>query len=206
MEHDWYDLQDQLPRNIKRRFSRLAGLLDLADSEFLDMRKKKLEYERSVSVRLEAQVPDMSDVAIDQVSLKSFTAQDVLVKELDAKIAKIRNLELQSEKTPESFRPQVELVLAAGLRTLEELRNSLAVHRDAIIEYVELCKSIWDRRGKPANILPGVSVLYLVVILLAKKGDQAALAVFKKARLVVHDGFDEQLENARKALGNIKSE
>ena len=40
IEHEWYDLKEAYPGNIKRRFYRTAALLELAESEFLEIRKK----------------------------------------------------------------------------------------------------------------------------------------------------------------------
>jgi len=76
IEHEWYDLKTEYPRNIKRRFYRLAALLEIAESEFLDLRNSRTQYERSVAVRVEAQVPDLP---IDSVSMRSLIEQEPLV-------------------------------------------------------------------------------------------------------------------------------
>ncbi len=35
IEHDWYDMKDAVPDSIKRRFYRIAALLEVAETEFL---------------------------------------------------------------------------------------------------------------------------------------------------------------------------
>src|SRR5262249_19177482 len=75
IEHEWYDLKNTYPKNVKRRFYRITALLELAESEFLDIRKKRSEYQRSVALRVEAKVPDLP---LDGVSLKSLIEKDPL--------------------------------------------------------------------------------------------------------------------------------
>jgi putative GTP pyrophosphokinase len=48
IEHEWYDLKDAYPENVKRRFYRTAALLELAESEFLDIRKQRTNYQNQL--------------------------------------------------------------------------------------------------------------------------------------------------------------
>src|ERR1700693_1833868 len=57
LEHEWYDLKGAYPKDVKRRFYRIAALLELAESEFQDIRKQRTAYERSVAVRGEGGGP-----------------------------------------------------------------------------------------------------------------------------------------------------
>ena len=42
IEHEWYDLKDAYPDKVKRRFYRIAALLELAESEFLNLKKIRI--------------------------------------------------------------------------------------------------------------------------------------------------------------------
>jgi hypothetical protein len=76
LEHTWAEIEHDLgyksteavPHPVRRRFSRLAGLLELADSEFVEIRRTMVEYARdlreSLPMTLEA-------VELDAVSLAS---------------------------------------------------------------------------------------------------------------------------------------
>jgi len=86
MEHEWYDLKDAYPAKVKRRFYRIAALLELAESEFLDIRNSRTQYERSVAVRVEANVLDLP---IDAVSLRSFIEQENIVGQIDGSLAHV---------------------------------------------------------------------------------------------------------------------
>ena len=48
-EHDTgYKTKESVPRELRRSFSRLAGLLEIADSEFVQIRKSLQNYEKKV--------------------------------------------------------------------------------------------------------------------------------------------------------------
>jgi putative GTP pyrophosphokinase len=44
IEHPWYDLKPAYPATIKRRFARMAALLEIAESEFLNLRQIQSDY------------------------------------------------------------------------------------------------------------------------------------------------------------------
>ena len=60
IEHDWYDLKENYPNEIKRRFYRLTALLELAEAEFIDLRNSRIQLQKSVTVRVEANILDLS--------------------------------------------------------------------------------------------------------------------------------------------------
>ena len=82
LQHAWAEIEHDLgyktklatPRSVRRRFARLAGLLELADDEFRDLRDFLADYT--------ARLPDLirqspEDVGVDQASVK------VLIKTSD---------------------------------------------------------------------------------------------------------------------------
>src|SRR5208283_4690096 len=73
IEHEWYDLKDGYPREIKRRFSRLIALLEVAEAEFIEIRKLRKQTENSVGILVEALILDL---LLDQVSIRSLVEKD----------------------------------------------------------------------------------------------------------------------------------
>jgi putative GTP pyrophosphokinase len=136
IEHDWYDLEDAFPAQIKRRFARMAALLEVAESEFLELRKKRSEYQRSIAVQIEANV---SGVPIDAVSLRSYIEQDALVAKIDQAIAVARGFSAVSAHA-QAIDSALKITSRAGLKTVEDLRSSLTRYENAISEYVEQCR------------------------------------------------------------------
>jgi putative GTP pyrophosphokinase len=158
IEHEWYDLRDAYPDEIKRRFSRLAALFDLADSEFLDIRKARTSYERSVALRVESMSPDL---AIDPLSLKTFIEQETLVVEIDKSIAPLIGLSLSEKVLDASLNIRSAALKFVGLKTLQEVRDALARFRTKIPEFVVQCKkeNLWGPSG--TELSKGVSVWQL---------------------------------------------
>ena len=56
IHHGWYDAKPAPPTDDERRFSRLAAVLDLADQEFLRIRKEKDERQKLDSIRVDAEL------------------------------------------------------------------------------------------------------------------------------------------------------
>ncbi len=75
IEHDLgYKFPEAVPNAIKRRFSRVAGLLEIADAEFMELRGTMESYEK----RVKDFHPSDSD-ALDAVLLKSLVASPLIV-------------------------------------------------------------------------------------------------------------------------------
>ncbi|MEA2603796.1 MAG: pyrophosphokinae [Acidobacteriota bacterium] len=54
IEHDLgYKAKHEIPRHVRRRFSRIAGLLELADDEFAVIRRELVAYETAVPEEIE---------------------------------------------------------------------------------------------------------------------------------------------------------
>jgi putative GTP pyrophosphokinase len=84
IEHDLgYKSPESVPPHIQRRFSRLAGLLEIADNEFLELRNSMQAYVRDM--RQPGQLV-RDTVELDTVSLQSL-AEASPVSELDVALA-----------------------------------------------------------------------------------------------------------------------
>jgi putative GTP pyrophosphokinase len=75
IEHDLqYKSELEIPREAKRRFARLAGLLDLADSEFTGLRDQIHRYR----IRIEGEVKTgPATVLVDRDSLRELVHRPV---------------------------------------------------------------------------------------------------------------------------------
>lgn len=85
IEHDLgYKSPESVPQPVRRRFSRLAGLLEIADSEFVELRRFMEEYARDVRQPVELA---RDTLTLDAVSLQSL-AEATPVAELDLTLAR----------------------------------------------------------------------------------------------------------------------
>lgn len=197
IEHPWYDLRDAYPSKVKRRFRRMAALLEIAESEFLSLRKLLSDYEQSVAVRVEAGLPDMP---VDAVSLRSFIEQDALVAQIDNSIAALWGVAV-TESIPGDLAALISQTASlAGLTRLQQLRSSLARYQDALVEYVRRCREFWP--SEPRSRLPkGVSVLNLTTMLVSAKGEDLLIAAIALFGGTPHGHISRQVAVAREVLG-----
>lgn len=78
LQHAWAEIEHDLgyktsygiPQAIRRDFSRVAGLLEIADREFLELRNNVHAYEDMVNTKITTNNGD--DISLDRISLNSY--------------------------------------------------------------------------------------------------------------------------------------
>jgi hypothetical protein len=161
IEHDLgYKSRDAVPADVRRRLNRLAGLLELADQEFVAIRRELLDYADALP-RLIASAD--AAVPLDALSLRELL-DCAEARELDAAIAHGLGKALGDEP----FYPDylIRMLASSGIASVGAAREGLARHRRAIVAMVQpyfaFAASTW--RLSPdgmATILRGCSLFFL---------------------------------------------
>jgi ppGpp synthetase/RelA/SpoT-type nucleotidyltranferase len=121
IEHDLgYKTDFGIPRQIVRDFSRLAGLLELADKEFMSIRDNITEYGDNIRNRIANNEAD--DITIDLISLREYVLHNHTMRDFLGKIAGVCNAEI-SDISPEVYLDQLRFL---GKRTLGDMQDMLA--------------------------------------------------------------------------------
>lgn len=119
IEHDiGYKSDFGVPREINRQFARLAGLLELADDEFVRARNKMYEYTEDIRRRIKT--GDVADVAINTLSLKEYVLHNEKMQKLIREISGIAGAEIK-EIDPEGYVPQLAYLSVKNLGDIERL-------------------------------------------------------------------------------------
>lgn len=135
IEHDLgYKTELEIPQKIRRRFTRIAGLLEVADSEFDAIRNRLSEYKDEVTKRI---IEEPTEVLINKLSLTSFLKETFLVKDICQQI---------SERTGLSHFEEYEWGLGVilkelnflGIKTISELESVLKKNRDVVTDWAVL--------------------------------------------------------------------
>ena len=93
IEHDiGYKTKVEIPKSIRREFSRLAGLLEIADDQFIQIRDTLMSYEKQVQSEI-VTAPELVD--IDAISIYELLNTNALIQELDSRIAQQLNIEIK---------------------------------------------------------------------------------------------------------------
>lgn len=165
IEHDLgYKVKEAIPRDVRRRFARLAGLLELADAEFVDIRKELEVYatELPKEVALSA-----SSVGIDKDSIAEFIRSDSHIAKIDGYIASILKRE---------FSPNLEFFSARWAQFLQSLNfTNIGQIKDSILQYEEVLPLFAERwishTESDQDIPPGITLFYLGYLIAAESGD-----------------------------------
>lgn len=125
IEHDMgYKSEFGIPRVAVRQFARIAGLLEMADDEFVRVRNTVRAY--TEDIRQKIINDDADDVLIDGVSLQEYVLRNRKMREFLDDIARICGAEI-SEISPENYMEQLQWL---GKKTLGDLERLMEENRD----------------------------------------------------------------------------
>lgn len=200
IEHPWYDLKPAYPDSIKRRFARMAALLEIAESEFLNLRQSQSDYRRSVAVQVEANVPDLP---ISAVSMKVFIEQEPLVAEIDLAIATALGRKMATEISDKLTERRSRAARLAGIEKLQEIRDLLLKYKAVIPRYSSQCRrEVWMHIPPSPQLGKGVSIYHLSQMLANLRGVDATTEFFKAYGFNPDWNIARQVQVARKVVGN----
>lgn len=182
IEHDiGYKSSVEVPRGIRRKFSRMAGLLELADQEFVAIRTELQKYKKSML--LEA-VKNPEKVLLDKVTFINFVTTDLNCISLDKRISDICKFNLFD--VPRNAAKQLDGLNFLGISTIDQLQRALVENEVDILRRANDVGEKRAARKKATAASPGISVFYLAQVLVAKNGDPNFINDFVRLR-----GFSE---------------
>lgn len=123
-EHDLgYKTDFGVPRSVVREFSRIAGLLELADDEFVRTRNHMRAYTEEIRQKIAENRAD--DVLLDSISLNEYVKHNTKMQALLREIGNIAGAEI-SGIDAESYLVQLEFL---GKKTLGDLQTMMEENR-----------------------------------------------------------------------------
>ncbi|PYY68616.1 hypothetical protein CRX42_20775 [Pseudomonas jessenii] len=169
IEHDiGYKNEIEVPGPIKRKFSRLAGLLELADQEFISIRKEIDKYSKTLDKQMKTSI---KNIGLDALSYEKFVTRASASSQIDEKICKLGNYKIGSFKDESRM---VSRLTKFDITTIEQLSSLLKEHENDILRLVKALRFLPDDEPvqdprKPTIVAPGISCFYLVHVLAAMK-------------------------------------
>lgn len=171
LQHAWAEIEHDLgykavqgiPRSVRRRFSRLAGLLELGDDEFMKIRDELETY--AVSVKREIPIAPAT-VLIDRVSLMAFVEQDPDAQELDQALVDYAKAKLE-DIIPNYANARVGELQYAGLNTIEQVKSVVKQKADTVVKVFKGR----IRADSGGSFRRGIGLFYLFLVLIAEQGD-----------------------------------
>ena len=177
LQHAWaaishklqYKNESEIPRRLKRRLYRLSGLLELADEEFLDLRKEQEELRSEIATAIDRQEPD---VEIDRLSL---------IEYLNSSRAP-RELALVAKKSGANIMPKNKSWVSDLLDVINHIGIRRIVDLDKVIrESLTWAEAVMDAFGE-LDGLGTMSVPFVVgLILIARYNNKLPKRIRAKA-------------------------
>lgn len=204
LQHAWAEIEHDLgykneiavPRDIRRSFSRLAGLLEVADKEFREIRDFLAEYPQKIQAEMKSDTPELSNCELDAVVLETFISTSQTVHKLNQKIGEITGMEIRNSEPHESY-----------VRTLQEL-NFLQIHtivqlNQSIERNTDLALFLADKvfRDNPAenSLSNTIGIFYICYAeLLLNESDKDKIMLYMKKNGIGR--YDELNDFSRKLL------
>ena len=180
IEHDLgYKSREAVPLAARRRLSRLAGLLELADQEFVAIRRDLQDYEAGLPQRM---ARNADSVPLDQLSVANLLDEPE-TRAVDETIAHALAKPLGSEL----FYPEylLKMLRAGGIDTVAAAREGVARHRQTIVgmtrPYFAFTTAAWRLSPDRMDWLPrGYALFFLAHVAVL---GSPALGVTKVERL-----------------------
>lgn len=131
MEHDMgYKSNIEVPREIVRDFSRLAGLLEIADKEFQEIRQKISKYETEVSEKMQSDEQN-EEIKLDAVSLQILLDTDKDFISLNQAIMDCTGMKMDNDQT--SVQNILNYCQWLGMTTVGDVKLLLEQKKDMAV-------------------------------------------------------------------------
>jgi len=165
LQHAWAEIEHDLgyksevgvPRDIRRSFSRLAGLLEVADKEFQEIRTFLTEYRH----KLETEPKNSAD-ELDAVVLEVLLSKDPELQELNRRLGEIAGMGIEDKVSTFSVESSLHELRWLHITTTGALRECTARNKQAAVKLAEyMLKDQYKRSEKGAKLSKTIGLFYL---------------------------------------------
>ena len=164
IEHDFgYKSDQDVPEKIRRRFSRLAGLIELADDEFMEIKRYEKEYINKVE---EGFKENSKSIQIDSISISALLESESYINFLEEYYNEY-NIEIRypgGKFKDDRISKIVNYCEQLGIKTIDELVNKFK--KNLLLRYLILCqcKSLIDKTITIRELVPKLGAGFIVAL------------------------------------------
>ena len=201
LQHTWAEIEHDLgyksefgvPYHIRREFSRIAGLLEIADESFINIRKNIVLYVEDVRNRIRHDTAD--ELLLDVNTLREFTRHSAAWKDLIEKAILVSGAE-QIETSSEEYLPQLKIL---GIKTLGDLKQAVFQEDEHIMTLVNDALEYFEMDEISSN-----TILYYLcqsLLIWGDYTDELTTAFFK-----LSDKNETRINNKMKRIKRMKEQ
>lgn len=196
MEHDLgYKSEAAIPRKYRRRFSRLAGILELVDDEFVSLQSEIKAYQEQTRNAV-----DTGSLGINQDSLSAFVQSSQQVAQLDEKIASLHGTSVQRHLDEQYLGRQAGPLIKSGFQSIDDLSNYLDENSALLAKFTERWLSDTKQtQGGRVSVSKGITLYYLAALKATRDGRIGTDAFRASRPEVLRQALRTALEDTRPA-------
>ena len=203
LQHAWAEIEHDLgykstagvPLPLKRRFSRVAALLETADEEFMRLKKELTDYGGNIRERVMMSTPG---TPLDRITLKLFIETDNVLRQIEESIRWTGQTGL-TDASPERLDKWVELLQFLGISHVDSLGSALERHQPHIIHAVNRCEQVdYGTSVCQSEEVRGWSVWTLIQLLCAERPTrEETIESMKAIGLWIPDSMEAYADSLR---------
>jgi putative GTP pyrophosphokinase len=181
LQHSWAEIEHDLgyhnkiaiPSEVRRRFSRVAGILELVDQEFIGLRDDIVGYSQRIKAEI-ANTPDYVEINKDSIAVYLFDSP--VARRIDSAISEILGIRLVDRRVPEFYENLVKMCESVGIKTIADLDLALIENEGLINEFSREYDRQYPTGQKNArHLVRGGSIQYDSLVLTSKTNDRSRI-------------------------------
>lgn len=200
LQHAWAEIEHDLgyksdfgvPKPIRRNFSRIAGLLEIADSEFINLRDSSKKYTEEIREKIENDKG--YDISLDKVSFNEYIHKSRQFKSFVENLKNEFSLDVEIIETGFTYLKQLEWL---GNHTIGDFYNLFESNRTFVYKQI---KNLVENFG--IDIITSTAILKFLTEgeLLLNDYSEKQIIQF----LSIAESDDKQIERSLKHILKMK--
>lgn len=200
IEHDLgYKNESIIPKEIRRNFSRLAGLLEIGDKEFLEIRKYLLSYSGDIANKIKDR--ELNDKELDAIMLNEFVSTDKEIIRINKELAQLFNSQISDKLENYNCADAINRLNWFDIRTLGQLKNFINDNKTSAIKIAQILITPKDVNEKMRmDKTRAIFYLCYAELLNSDYDYQSISRYLKETNIVTEKSFIDELLNIKSQL------
>lgn len=166
IEHDiGYKSEITIPKEMRRNFSRIAGLLEIADKEFDGIKAALDDYRNEVEEHIENE--EFLNRDLDAVLLQTLIEKDKNIRRLNTHIESLVKSKLDKNEDNESYESSIQKLSWFGITTARQVAEMFTIYTSTAMEIANVLLN--EHSLDNAIISRTVAYFYLCYAILLKE-------------------------------------
>lgn len=196
IEHDiGYKSEIVVPKEMRRSFSRIAGLLEIADKEFDDIRRQLESYKKSANHKIQQE--EFLDKEIDAVLLEAIINTDKNVQRLSAQIASFMNEPLKKRASESYIEATIHELNSLGITTVRQIYEVISKYTDTALYIASQNLKDYTKKDDDEETDPAIGIFYLsYAVLLTERCTKEQIGQYlRKNSIGGQEGFKDIVDS-----------